>query len=257
MCLPAFLVMLASFATSSPRVMAGDRELLVSAAISLREVMTEAGAAFGEAHPGVHVALNFGASGQLRAQVEAGAPVDVFVAAAAWDLDALEQKGLLAPGSRVELARNSLVLVCPREGGLPLRALSELSQPQVRRAALGNPATVPAGRYARQALEHLGLASPLKERLILAEHVRQVLDWVTRGEVDAGFVYRTDALAEPRVRVVAEVPPQAHEPIVYPAAVLAGSRETAAARAFVEWLASPSGRALFERHGFAAPKAVR
>ncbi len=236
---------------------AAEHELLVSAAVSLKETLTEAAKAFEGSHPGVRVALNFAASGQLRAQIESGAPVDAFVPASVDDVATLEARGLVRADSRVAVARNVLVLVTGGAPGLPVHTLADLARPEVHRLAVGNPASVPAGRYAREALEHAGLWDRLRDRTVLAENVRQVLDYVARGEVDAGLVYRTDAATEGRVRVVQEVPAEAYAPIVYPAAVVTASREPDLARAFVAFLASPEGRALFERHGFGAPPAVR
>jgi molybdate transport system substrate-binding protein len=253
--LPLLLLILALRWTG--QASAAEHELLVSAAMSLKEALTEAGVAFERAQPTVKVSFNFGASGPLRAQIANGAPVDVFVSASADDVAALEGHGLLLAGTRVDVARNTLVLVRPRSGGaFALAALADLSRPEVGRVAIGNPASVPAGRYARETLAASGLDRALAGKLILAENVRQVLDYVARGEVDAGFVYRTDVRTEPRVLVVAEIAEGSHAPIVYPAAVVAASRSVSAARAFVLFLRSSEARALFERHGFGAPPAV-
>lgn len=237
----------------SPAAVAAEREILVSAAISLKEVLSQAGAAFERAHPEVHVAFNFAASGQLKAQIENGAPVDVFVSASGDEMTALGQKGLLLEGTRADVARNALVLVRGHSRAGGPATLADLGGEGVRRLAIGNPASVPAGRYARDVLEHAGLTAAVAGKLILAENVRQVLDYVARGEVDAGFVYRTDARTEARVRVVVEVAPGLHAPILYPAAVLAASRNAEAARAFVGFLRTPEARALFEARGFEAP----
>lgn len=255
--LPRTLLVIFFFIPWSVEASGAERELLVSAAMSLKEALTEAGTAFERVHPDVKVSFNFGASGQMKAQIANGAPVDVFVSPSADDVAALEGQGLLLAGTRVDVARNTLVLVRPRSGGaFAFAAMPDLARPEIGRVAIGNPASVPAGRYAREALAATGLDGAVAGKLILAENVRQVLDYVARGEVDAGFVYRTDARTEPRVLVVTELAAGQHAPILYPAAVVAASRNVEAARAFVLFLRSSEVRALFERHGFGTPPAL-
>jgi len=239
----------------APAGRAAEREILVSAAITLKEALAEAGAAFERMHPDVRVAFNFASSGQLKAQIENGAPVDVFISASGDEMTALAAKGLLLPDTRVDIARNELVLVRRAAEAGALSSIGDLGRAGVRRIAVGNPASVPAGRYAREVLAQAGLTAAVAAKLILAENVRQVLDYVARGEVDAGFVYRTDARVDARVTVVAEAPAASHAPILYPAAALKTTRDAEAARAFVAFLGSPEGRALFAKHGFEAPPA--
>jgi molybdate transport system substrate-binding protein len=235
---------------------AAAAELTVSAAISVKEAVEEIGRAFAAARPGLRLRFNLGASGALQKQIEAGAPVDVFVAAAAGPMDELERRGRVEAGSRRAFARNVLVVVRPAAAAGPLAGPADLAGPGVKRIAVGNPRTVPAGRYAEASLRRLGLWERLQPRLVLAEHVRQALDYVARGEVDAGFVYATDAAARaPRVREAFRPPADSYGPIVYPAAVVAGSRQPALARAFVDTLAGAQARAVLARHGFAPPPA--
>ncbi len=228
------------------------KEIIVSAAVSLKNAFGEIGPVF-ERRTGVRVRFNLGASGLLQRQIEAGAPADVFASASARQMDALESRGLVLGGSRRELARNKLVLIAPPGGPpSPLRVFTDIGRPGITRIALGNPKTVPAGQYAREALERLELWGPLQPRLILAENVRQVLDYVARGEVDAGLVYASDvAVARGKVRVVAPAPPGVHTPIVYPIAALRGTGAPESARRFIDLATGPEGQAILRKYGFA------
>jgi molybdate transport system substrate-binding protein len=225
-------------------------EILISAASSLKDVMGTIAPLFEKENPGIKLSFNYGGSGQLKIQIENGAPVDVFISAAIDDIDVLDRKGLIAKDTRREVAKNSLVLIRNRTVGPPLQKMEDLAGKAVVRIAIGNPLTVPAGRYAKEALERGKLYDQLKDKLVLSENVRQVLDYVARGEVDAGYVYRTDALTEPRVAIVETTSWNQHTPILYPAAVLATSRNADAARKFIEYLRSDESQAIFRRYGF-------
>jgi molybdate transport system substrate-binding protein len=239
-------------------VCATAQELVLSVAISMKEAAEEVGRRFAEPRPGVTVRYNFGASGELQKQIEAGAPVDVFISAAARQMDELERGGFLVPGSRREFARNVLVAIKPADEPLDLPGPSDLLDRRVRRIAVGNPKTVPAGQYAEESLRALGLWDRLKAKLVFGENVRQVLDYVGRDEVQVGFVYATDALTRAgRVRLAFPVPEDTHRPIVYPVAVVKGSRHPDLARAFVELLAGPGGQAVLRRLGFELPAEAR
>jgi molybdate transport system substrate-binding protein len=232
---------------------AGDAATVVtvSAASSLREVVDELARGYEAAHPGVRVRANFAASGALARQIEQGAPVDAFFSAAEKPMDDLQAKGLIDPRSRRVLAGNELVLVVPAAGGpSPVRGFADLALPAVKRVALGEPASVPAGEYAGQTLAALGLTAAVKPKVVYAQSVRQVLAYVERGDVDAGIVYRTDAAASAKVRAVAEAPRATHRPIVYVIAVVKASGDAAAATAFAAYVLGPEGRAALRRHGF-------
>lgn len=227
-------------------------EIVVSAAASLTNAFREIGKEFEALRPDRTVVFNFAASGPLLAQIERGAPADVFASADEETMDLAESKGLLAPGTRRTFLSNRLVLAVPADGAVTLAGLAGLARTEVRRIGIGNPASVPAGRYARDALRAEGLWEPLQPKLISADTVRQVLDYVSRGEVDAGFVYATDAaIAKERVRVAAEIPTV--RPITYPIAVVAGSHQPRLAAAFVDYVTGPLGRRVLERHGFGSP----
>lgn len=204
-----------------------------------------------EARSGRRVSFNFGSSGVLQKQIEAAAPVDVFASAGVQQMDALADKNLIDRDTRRDFARNELVVVTPRDSTNTINAFPDLDSATVRRIAVGNPRTVPAGQYAGQVFDKLNLTAKLQPKLVLAEDVRQVLDYVTRGEVDAGVVYRTDAqVAGDSVRIAASAPENSHEPILYPIAVVRESRKGEAARSFVELVTSAEGQGVLRRYGF-------
>ena len=231
---------------------AAAQELTVSAAASLGNAMRDIGSAYQAAHPGLRVNFNFAASGALLAQLKQGAPVDVFASADLDTMDRAEAAKLTRPETRVNFAANELVLISPLARPPAARTLADLAGAGVQRIAMGTPASVPAGRYAQAALEAQGLWSAVHPKLVFADNVRQALNYVSRAEVDAGLVYRTDALIDKaQVRIDAVVPTV--QPVLYPIAVVATSRHASAAAEFVRFLAGPSGQTALARHGFRAP----
>jgi molybdate transport system substrate-binding protein len=227
------------------------KEITVSAAMSLKNAFEEIGKLFEAKHKGVKVNFNFGASGDLVRQIEGGAPVDVFASAARRDMNEAERKGLILRDSRINFAGNSVILITPADSRVPIKSFHDLELDRVRKIAAGNPRTVPAGRYAEEVFAHFKMLSALKDKLIYAENVRQVLDYVARGEVDAGILYSTDAMLRAKeIRIAATAPGDSHEPIVYPAALVKGTRDEILAKAFISLLTSEEGRNVFERHGF-------
>ncbi|WP_294996016.1 molybdate ABC transporter substrate-binding protein [uncultured Stenotrophomonas sp.] len=227
-------------------------ELTVSAASSLTESFRELGTAYEKAHPGTRVDFNFAASGVLLQQISRGAPVDVFASADETTMDQAQQQGLLAAGSREVFAVNALWVVVPPQSTAAPRALKELAGAGVQRIALGNPDSVPVGRYAKGALEAAGLWPSVQGKTITTQNVRQSLDYVARGEVDAGFVYATDAQAMPdRVRRAFAVPVSGR--IAYPLAVTRASTQPAEAKRFTAFVRSAQGQAILARHGFGKP----
>ena len=227
--------------------------LTVSAAASLSDALREIGARFEQARPGTTLRLNFAASGVLVQQIVNGAPVDVFASADAETMDRGVQQKVIDATTRIDFAANTLVMVVPPTGGPALATLGELSGAAVKRIAIGKPASVPAGRYALQALTAAGVWPGLEARAVYADNVRQVLDYVARGEVEAGFVYRTDALlAKDKVRIALTA--AGHTPVTYPVAVVADSRQPALAREFVAFLVAPEAQAILARFGFTKPR---
>jgi molybdate transport system substrate-binding protein len=228
---------------------AGAADLIVSAAASLTNAFRDAGRLFEANHPEHKVVFNFASSDVLLSQVAKGAPVDVLATADDETMDRAEKLDLIAPGSRRVLLYNALALVVPASQPLRLADLRSLEDRSVRRIAIGNPASVPAGRYAREALETAGSWARLEPKLIFGQNVRQVLDYLARGEVDAAVVYATDAAIMPgKVRIAAVLPTTT--PIAYPLAIVQATRNRTAAAAFVQWLQSEPVRAIFSRYGF-------
>src|SRR5919108_1659133 len=233
---------------------AHTQEVTLSVAISMKEAVEELGRRFMAARPGVTLRYNLGSSGELQKQIEAGAPVDLFISAAPRQMDELERRGLIVAASRRVFARNVLVAIKPDDSRLDLAKPADLLDGRVRRIVIGNPRTVPVGQYTEESLRALGLWERVHPKLVFAENVRQALDYVVRGEVDAGFVYATDVAARrERVREAFRPPEDTYRPVTYPVAVVKDSRHAALAQAFVDLLVGPEGRAVLGRLGFLPP----
>ncbi|MRX08898.1 molybdate ABC transporter substrate-binding protein [Pseudoduganella sp. FT25W] len=231
---------------------ASATDITVSAAASLTNAFKEIGAAYEKEHAGDKVQFNFAASDPLVQQISKGAPVDVFASADQDAMDKADNLKLLAPGTRKNFASNSLVLIAPQGGKVPVKALADVTQPAVARITIGNPASVPVGRYTKAALENAKLWTAVEPKLILGTSVRQCLDYVARGEVDAGFVYATDAaIVKDKVTVVATVPTET--PVSYPIAVIAAGPQAAAGRKFADYVQSSTGQAILAKYGFGRP----
>ncbi len=245
----------AAVATAGVAAGKGTHELIVSAAMSLKDGLAGIVAAFEKARPGVHVAVNFGGSGALATQIEQGAPVDVFVSADHKDVLRLDGKGLLASGSAAPWIRNALVVVTLASAPVQVASLTDLPDARIKRIAVGNPATVPAGRYAAEAMTAAGVRDRVADRLVMCENVRQVLDYVVRGEVDAGFVFATDARTRAAELRLLAVPANLHVPIVYGTGVVAASTQHDLAAEFVAFLRTGEAVQALETLGFVAPAA--
>ena len=235
--------------TAALSLAAQAQEITVSAAASLQNAMRDIGAAYQGAHPGSKVNFNFAASGPLLAQIAQGAPVDVFASADVETMDKAQAQGLIKVETRMNFAANELVLVSPLSQAASFKTLADLKRPAVAHIAVGNPATVPAGRYAQAVLEQEDLWAALTPKFVFAENVRQALNYVSRAEAEAGFVYRTDALIDKdKVRIDLTVPTA--RPVLYPLALVAASKHTAAAADFVKFVTGLSGQAVLARYGF-------
>ncbi len=240
----------ALIALSSPLATAAD--LTVSAAASLSNAFKELGTLFETQNLGTSVVFNFGASDSLLAQIAKGAPADVFASADQSTMDRADTQKLLAAGSRRNFGSNTLVMIVPTDSKLGLKAPADLRKPEIKRIALGNPASVPVGRYTKRALETAKLWTAVEPKAVFAQNVRQALDYVARGEVEAGFVYATDAaVMKDKVRVAAAVPTDTA--ITYPIASIAGSPNPAAASKFLGFLTAPAAQAVLARYGFGLP----
>lgn len=223
-------------------------DLTVSAAASLTNAFNDIGKDFEAAHPGTHVVFNFAASDVLLKQIEQGAPADVFASADEATMDRASSASHIEPATRHDFAANSLVVIVPT-AGKPPKALADLKADTYKHIAIGNPDSVPAGRYARQALTDAGLWDSLQPRLVQAQNVRQALDYVARSEAEAGFVYATDAASQKsKVAVALTVPTST--PVRYPIAAVKSSQHTAQARQFVDFVLSKPAQATLQKYGF-------
>ncbi|MDO8947864.1 MAG: molybdate ABC transporter substrate-binding protein [Desulfocapsaceae bacterium] len=231
-----------------PSYASAGEELLVSAAASLTDSFKVIGRAYEAKKPGIKILFNFAATGPLLQQIEQGAPVDVFASANQKYMDKAENGGFVQPDSRTDFTGNSLMLISPVNMTV-VKGLADLQSAQVLKISTGNPDSVPAGKYAKAALEKQGLWEALVPKFVMGNSVRQVLEYVMRGEVEAGFVYGTDVvIAKDKVRVVAEIPTT--KPIVYPVAVVAASAKKEQAQAFIDYLLSAEGQAILVQYGF-------
>ena len=227
-------------------------DLTVSAAASLTNAFRELGPLFEAQNSGTSVVFNFGASDALLAQIAKGAPADVFASADQETMDRANKQKLLAPGSRRNFVANTLVMIVPANSTLGLKAPGDLQKPEVKRIAIGNPASVPVGRYTKGSLDAAKLWAAVELKSVFAQNARQALDYVARGEVEAGFVYVTDAaIMKDKVKVVSTVP--THTAITYPIASVAGSLNPEAARKFIGFVLTPTAQAVLSRYGFGKP----
>ena len=229
-------------------------ELNISAAVSLKDALTEIQTNYQKKNPSVKLLFNLGASGSLQKQIEQGAPADIFISAAPQQMNELEAKNLVNKATRKNLVENKLVLIVPQDSKLGLAKFEDLTKPEVKQISVGEPMVVPAGQYAQQVLQKLGVWDQVKGKAVLAKDVRTVLTYVETGNVDAGIVYKTDAAASNKVKIAATAPEESHQPIIYPAAVLSGTKNPKAAEEFLAYMAGPEGKTVFEKYGFVMGK---
>ncbi|MEJ8820977.1 molybdate ABC transporter substrate-binding protein [Variovorax humicola] len=250
---PRWLRSAAVLATLSFGAVASQaQEIVVSAAASLTNAFQEIGKGFEKAQPGAKVTFNFGASGALLAQMTQGAPVDVFASADQETMNRAVTAKLIAEGTRADFAHNTLVLIVPATATAAPQKLADLAGDGYKRISTGTPASVPIGRYTMEAVQKAGLTAALEPKWIYGESVRQVLNYVARGEVDAAFVYRTDAMIErDKARITMTVPTLT--PVSYPIAQLAASKNAELGKVFVAYVHSAPGQEILERYGFSKP----
>ncbi|HVS53642.1 MAG TPA: molybdate ABC transporter substrate-binding protein [Opitutaceae bacterium] len=240
-----FLCLLALVAAFTARA----AELNLFAAASLSDALTEIAKAY-EPASGDQLRLNLGASSTLAVQIQQGAPADLFFSADEAKMNELAKAGLVAADTRVSLLSNTLVIVVNADGGAAISAPADLAQPAIARIALTEPQTVPAGIYAKEWLQKTGLWKKIIDRVVPTENVRACLAAVESGNVDAGIVYKTDALISKKVKIACEVAAADGPKISYPLAVIKASKHFAAARKFATYLAGPEARAVFVKYGF-------
>jgi molybdate transport system substrate-binding protein len=230
-------------------------ELNISAAASLKDAVGEIKANYEKKNPNVKLICNLASSGALQKQIEQGAPADIFISAAPKQMNELEAKNLINKASRKNLVENKLVLVVPENSALGLSKYEDLAKAEVKKFAMGETATVPAGQYGLQVLQKLGLWDKVKDKAVFAKDVRTVLTYVATGNVEAGIVYKTDAVSPgAKVKIAAAAPAGSHAPVVYPVAILGGTKQPKAAEQFLAYLSGPEAKAVFEKYGFTMSK---
>lgn len=222
--------------------------LILSAAASLGKPLEVLKADYQHDHPEVEISINLGASGTLQKQIEQGAPADLFWSAGSSQMDALEKQNLLAADTRQNVLKNDLVLVRPKSSGL--KSFADLANPSVKKIALGTPESVPAGKYAQETLTKLGLWDTVKDKAVYGKDVTSVLTYVERGEVDAGIVYKTDALGSQDVVIAATAEESTHSPILYPLAVMQNSQHLKEAKELEDYLRGAHAQDVLQKAGF-------
>lgn len=229
-----------------------NTELTISAAASLQDVMKAIKPIYEEAYPDREIVYNFASSGSLQRQIEQGAPVDVFISAAVDKMDALEGKDLILTETRRDLLKNQMVLVTQEgnKANLNITDFQDLKTDQVNLIALGEPESVPAGRYAQEVLVSFNMADKVNSKAVYGKDVRQVLNYVATGNVEAGIVYRTDAQVSDNVEIIAIAPEDSHSPVIYPVAVIKDSDTPEIGKELIEFLSTDEAQAIFEEYGF-------
>ncbi len=223
--------------------------LTVSAAISLSNALQEIKQIYQAKQASVNITYNFGASGALQQQISQGANIDVFFSAATKQMDTLQKNNLLVNETMRNLLTNSLVLITPK-GGVHLTNFKQITDGQIKHIAIGEPKSVPVGQYSQELLTKLGIWQQVQPKVVFGNNVRQVLTFVETGNADAGIVYTTDAKESNQVKVRATAPGNFHSPIIYPVAVIKGSRNQEAAKSFVQFLTSGQAKTVFKKYGF-------
>jgi len=225
-------------------------EITLSAAASLKDAMENIEAVYEQQNLNVSLTLNLASSGSLRQQIEQGAPVDVFISAAPGHVNILQEKGLIIEETRRDLLKNTMVLIVPKDNPASINSFQNLSTANYRQISIGEPESVPAGKYAKEVLTNLGIFEEVYAKIVYAKDVRQVLSYVATGNVDAGIVYRTDANISDTVTIVETAADNTHSPIVYPIAVIQGTKNLEAAKELINFMFASDAKAILEKYGF-------
>lgn len=226
--------------------------LTISAAASLKDALTDVKALYLKEKPHTTLTINFAGSGTLQKQIEQGADVDLFFSAATSNMDTLKKKGLLIDSTVRNVLGNKLVLVVPADSKVAVNSGFSVvaTDPSIKKVALGEPKTVPAGKYAENVFTYLNIMDQVKAKVVYAQDVKQVLNWVETGNVDAGVVYLTDAKISTKVNTIATASEASHTPIVYPAALIKTTNNYTASRDFLNFLTSAKAKTVFDKYGF-------
>ena len=229
-------------------------ELTVLAAASLTDVCAQLKTEYEKQNPDVKLLFSFGGSGALQAQIEAGAPCDLFISAATKQMNALVQKNLMEEGSVSNLLQNKVVLILPKNSSLKITSFDELAKPEVKMIAIGELGSVPVGQYTKAICENLGIWENFSKKANYANDVRTVLSWIEEAACDCGIVYATDAAVSQKIRVVAEAPEGSCPAVIYPVGIVKASRHKEAALRFEDFLYSVKAKSIFEKAGFVTLK---
>lgn len=225
-------------------------ELYISAAASLQDALNEITENFNKDNK-VDFKLNYGGSGALQTQIEEGANADIFMSASSKQMDALIKGGFIDENEKVDLLLNYVVLITPKENKSQVKSIDDLATDKVKLVALGDPQSVPVGQYSQEILKFYEIADKVNSKTSYASDVRQVLNWVSSGEVDAGFVYKTDAmLKDANVEIIESAPKDSHKQVIYPVAPLKESKNKELAEKFIQYLKSEEAMKIFEKYGF-------
>lgn len=223
-------------------------ELIISAAASLKEAMADIESLFKEEMPNVNLIFNFGSSGSLQQQIEQGAPSDIFISAGKSQMTSLDEKGLLLDNTNKDLVENSLVLIGPSD--TTINSLDELESGDVKQIAVGEPSSVPAGKYSDEVLTNLGIKDEISSKLVFAKDVKEVLAWTISGNAEVGFVYLSDAISSDSAKVIEEISEDLHSPITYPIAVIKDTKNEDEAKAFEDFLFTEECQKIFKKYGY-------
>ncbi len=225
------------------------QKLFISAAASLTDAMEEIAEIYEEEN-NIELTFNFAGSGKLAQQIQQGADIDVFISANENWMDTLIEEGLVKEDTRENITGNKLVLIVGEDSSISYDSFEELDRNDVDDIAIGNPESVPAGEYTKEILKNLGKWEELEDNFVFAQDVRQVLTYVETGNADIGFVYESDAKISDAVKIIAESDPDMHDPIIYPVAITADSKNEAVAGQFIQFLLSEEGQEILEKYGF-------
>ena len=223
-------------------------QILIGAAASLKPSLTEIQSVYAGENPSIELSFNFAGSGTLEQQVREGAPMDLFISASAKQMDSLEADEMIINDTRVDLLKNEIVLIVPKNSKLEITGFSDILKASA--IALGDPESVSAGQYAHEVFESMGIWDGVNKQSTFGTNVTEVLSWVSSGNVDAGVVYETDAVTDNGVKIIGTPPAGSHSDIIYPAAVIKGTDMEKQAKDFLDFLGTDKADKVFEKYGF-------
>lgn len=247
-----FLIVVLMFTgcSTSNDTSSNQNELIISAASSLTDALNEVKKSFEAENPDVTLSINYGGSGNLAQQIEQGAPVDLFLSASERFMNQVAEKGLIMNDSKVAFASNQMVLITNKDNSFNIDDFKKIAPTSISQLSIGNPESVPAGKYAKEILVHLNLWDPLTDKIVYGKNVRQVLAYVESDNVDLGIVYSTDAYISDQVKIIAIANSDWHNPIVYPGAIIENSNNKDLAKKFLDYLTSQKGKNILRKYGF-------